>query len=630
MEKRKNTTLPSPPLKGQRERFKNHTLNRTDTFTLCSLNTILSSVGYTNNSITLDQTHMKYCLFGSYNGTDTEKINHFTGEEFFTFLPSLLEHPVAIIPSNTMGVQRQLIILDYKLNDSYVCLSVRADGQGRKGDINFPSTHVFSICAKEKAEYILNCRINEELEHQKYVNKPCGIYYIDNKKATEMLNSKGFELPRAFNLNGLINTIQGQSLIVKKNEIEKPQNLRFSETIKQTLMENRMEKSDLNSYLNNEVSNALSESKLSEILFTSTIAQRLNDMGVRTYVIDNGKRRSLEWKVKQEKDSDLLLTVSDKKYYGFVYRDSIYLTKDGINPSVLLHEYAHLWLEVYRLSSSKQEWNNFKAEVTSSPLFEKASKQYDSEVYATKDEKFTEFVCDYITHSALSGDELSSLFNDTINSTLTSVFEETQEIDLHGIPKLKNLSGLCIKDLITSKDLFKEFDKEKLDTLFALKVEYEISKKKEDEMRNGIKSKLTSYSDNKINEIVASIKTLVKEAKDEHKTKVAKLAYKWVLDGSLILPEDTDKFKNAFNVAEKGHIDPFRYTSPVILLEENTNVVLKEPPIDPDTVPTLSNKKVYGYGLVIYDVAESEESRKNMRRIINTHLGKNSSPWCIL
>ena len=643
MENRKKTTLPPPPLKGQIERFKNHTLNRTDTFTLCSLNTILSSVGYTNNSITLDQTHMKYCLFGSYNGTDTEKVNHFTGEEFFTSLPSLLEHPVAIIPSNTMGAERQLIIIDYRLNDSYVCLSVRADGQGRKGDINFPSTHVFSICAKEKAEYILLKEIENEVEHQKYRNKPCGIYYIDNKKATEMLNSKGFQLPRAFNLNGLINTIQGQSLIVKKNETEKsqnhqigglaiskPQNLKFSETIKQTLMENSMEKSDLNSYLNNEVSNDLSESKLSEILFTSTIAQRLNDMGVRTYVIDNGKRRSLEWKVKQEKDSDLLLTVSDKKYYGFVYRDSIYLTMDGINPSVLLHEYAHLWLEVYRLSSSKQEWNNFKAEVISSPLFEKASKQYDSEVYATKDEKFTEFVCDYITHSALSGDELSSLFNDTINSTLTSVFEETQEIDLHGIPKLKNLAGLCIKDLIISKDLFKEFDKEKLDTLFALKDEYEISKKKEDEMRNGIKSKLTSYSDNKINETVASIKTLVKEAKEEHKTKVAKLAYKWVLDGSLILPEDTDKFKNAFNVAEKGHIDPFRYTSPVVLLEENTNVVLKEPPIDPDTVPTLSNKKVYGYGLVIYDVAESEESRKNMRRIINTHLGKNSSPWCIL
>ena len=74
--------------------------------------------------------------------------------------------------------------------------------------------------SEEKAEYILNCRINEDLEHQKYVNKPCGVYYIDNKKATEMLNGKGFELPRAFNINGFVNTIQRQSLIVKKNETE--------------------------------------------------------------------------------------------------------------------------------------------------------------------------------------------------------------------------------------------------------------------------------------------------------------------------------------------------------------------------------------------------------------------------
>ena len=33
-----------------------------------------------------------------------------------------------------------------------------------------------------------------------------------------MLNGKGFQLPRSFNLNGLVNTIQGQSLIVKKIE----------------------------------------------------------------------------------------------------------------------------------------------------------------------------------------------------------------------------------------------------------------------------------------------------------------------------------------------------------------------------------------------------------------------------
>ena len=215
-----NNTLQTSSVKEQIATFKKHNFNRTDTFTLTTLNPLLKQVGYTNKEITFDQTHMRYCLYNAYNGSEKEKANHYMGEEFFDKLPELLLSPIAIVPSNTMGVQRQLIILDYKLNDSYVCLSVRADGEGRKNAIRFPSTHVFSICAKEKAEYILNCRINEELEHQKYVNKPCGVYYIDNKKATEMLNSKGFELPRGFNLNGLINNIQGESLIVKQEDTQ--------------------------------------------------------------------------------------------------------------------------------------------------------------------------------------------------------------------------------------------------------------------------------------------------------------------------------------------------------------------------------------------------------------------------
>ena len=198
--------------------------NRTDTFTLTTLNPLLKQIGYTNKEITFDQTHMRYCLYNAYNGSEREKANHYMSEEFFDKLPELLLSPIAIVPSNTMGGERQLIILDYKINGSYVCASARANGQGRKGGQAFPSTHVFSICAKEKAEYILNCRINEELEHQKYVNKPCGIYYIDNKKATDMLNSKGFQLPRAFKINGLVNNIQGQSLLVKKNETEQSQN----------------------------------------------------------------------------------------------------------------------------------------------------------------------------------------------------------------------------------------------------------------------------------------------------------------------------------------------------------------------------------------------------------------------
>ena len=41
--------------------------------------------------------------------------------------------------------------------------------------------------SEEKDEYILLKEIeNEELEHQKYVNKPCGTYYIDKKKRVKL------------------------------------------------------------------------------------------------------------------------------------------------------------------------------------------------------------------------------------------------------------------------------------------------------------------------------------------------------------------------------------------------------------------------------------------------------------
>lgn len=376
MENRKNTTLPPSQLKGQIERFKNHTLNRTDTFTLCSLNTILSSVGYTNNSITLDQTHMKYCLFGSYNGTDTEKINHFTGEEFFTFLPSLLEHPVAIIPSNTMSVQRQLILLDYKLNDSYVCLSVRADGEGRKNAIRFPSTHVFSICAKEKAEYILLKEIENEVEHQKYRNKPCGIYYIDNKKATEMLNSKGFQLPRGFNLNGLINTIQGQSLIVKKNETEKSQNHQIGgfeekKEIKEEVIMEKVQNSNPKSISSpNDDKTAFliaqdDEFKSLDKEIGYTLYNRLKDSGVDINLIGDKAIDRLEKSLMKKYGS----IMEGCHVYGYEENGRIFINENRISTNVIVHEYTHLWTSAIR-SANPLLWEKIKHNVMQSHLFE--------------------------------------------------------------------------------------------------------------------------------------------------------------------------------------------------------------------------------------------------------------------
>lgn len=120
----------------------------------------------------------------------------------------------------------------------------------------------------------------------------------------------------------------------------------------------------------------------------------------------------------------------------------------------------------------------------------------------------------------------------------------------------------------------------------------------------------------------------LEDTKENNKT--VKVAVKWLSDGTIRLPQDIEKVNRAIKTAERAKIDPMGYSNPMELLETYSEYQPKEKPIDPDTVPTLSNKKKFPNGITVYDVEDSEQSRKNMREIINTHLGKDTSPWCLL
>jgi len=104
----------------------------------------------------------------------------------------------------------------------------------------------------------------------------------------------------------------------------------------------------------------------------------------------------------------------------------------------------------------------------------------------------------------------------------------------------------------------------------------------------------------------------------------------WLCSGAVILPEDMPKVEQAVRVAEINKVDPLRFDRPMSIIEAFPSTELREAPIDPDTVPTLHLARRFDSGLAIYDVDESQESRENMRRIINTHFEKDSSPWCLL
>ena len=106
---------------------------------------------------------------------------------------------------------------------------------------------------------------------------------------------------------------------------------------------------------------------------------------------------------------------------------------------------------------------------------------------------------------------------------------------------------------------------------------------------------------------------------------------RWYANGAIRLPEDMDKVKQAVSVAGKAKVDPLQYPSPMALLDTHADFKPTEERINPDNVSTLHRAAEYpDYGIVVYDVDGGEQSRKNMREIINTHFGKGASPWCLL
>lgn len=107
-------------------------------------------------------------------------------------------------------------------------------------------------------------------------------------------------------------------------------------------------------------------------------------------------------------------------------------------------------------------------------------------------------------------------------------------------------------------------------------------------------------------------------------------ACKWFCNRSVFLPEDEDKILQAVNVAKAHHVDPLSYDYPMAIINAFGNYKRSGRPINPDTVPTLHLNHRYENGLDIYDVEENDESRINMRSIINTHWGIKCNPWCLL
>ena len=117
---------------------------------------------------------------------------------------------------------------------------------------------------------------------------------------------------------------------------------------------------------------------------------------------------------------------------------------------------------------------------------------------------------------------------------------------------------------------------------------------------------------------------------DQKKKKFEELALFYMYQPGFILPEDGYKIIEAERIASIKGIDPRSYPNPTELINEFGETV-KKAYINPDEVSTLTNKRELpdNSDIVLYDVDNSEQGQDDLADIVESHLGKKTSPWCI-
>ena len=120
---------------------------------------------------------------------------------------------------------------------------------------------------------------------------------------------------------------------------------------------------------------------------------------------------------------------------------------------------------------------------------------------------------------------------------------------------------------------------------------------------------------------------------NKENTAYIKTAIRWIANGSVSLPQDHEKTKQAFDVARKKRIDLSRYRTLGDLLAspEMKPKEKEKPKFDPDKAKTFSNKHIVtteeGRVFTVYDVENTEEGQREVCKALAANY--EVSPWCL-
>lgn len=343
---------------------------------------------------------------------------------------------------------------------------------------------------------------------------------------------------------------------------------------------------------------------------------------------------------RQEVNEPQWLRTTEGEVYGWVANGKIYLTEKGLNPETPIHEYTHIWDAVCQRENPKL-WAEGVALMKQTPLWEQVRTNPAYADIADNEDALASEVHARLAAPGGTAVLVEMMEQQKAEATLIGRIhnwlrkfwrwlrkkempESKLNVDKFARMPLKDLAmGKRLLDGIAAANGKQKVAGQEIMDAFGDVPMAQIGRRRQEEMYAILAKRRQDLPDAEKLAVIAELDKL-------GNNKLVNAAFHYFVNGTVRLPEDMPKVEQAVKVAEIAKVDPAAYKSPMELINAHADVKLKEARIDPDTVSTLSNKVEYEDGLAVYDVEESEESRQNMRRIINTHFGEDSSPWCLL
>ena len=206
-------------------------------------------------------------------------------------------------------------------------------------------------------------------------------------------------------------------------------------------------------------------------------------------------------------------------------------------------------------------------------------------------------------------------FSKSIDYTVGKLFTNPVNADMKeasSINDVKSVSGLTNEGVYNNIQFSKKH-----------RGEYEnlISKRRPDLVKEGLVSETVDNMFNYIDNL---------DVPADKKRKYERITTKWIATSSIKLNEDSYKIKDAVELSEKYKEDVFSYNNPNEIIEKYASKS-KAKLTNPKDVKEFAEEIVKNekYGITEHVVDETIEGQEAVRKVIDTHWGETSNPWCI-